>query len=216
MSIEGWRHEVCDAIKEKGKLHSYPRRAVIFHQAMASDTVYAIESGLIEISGVNRAGREVTTSIRGPGEHFGWAEGLLGEPRTRQASIIQDARLWQASIGDFLEALVARPKTMLSALASAVYRETRFAGMRYDLRGTSAYTRVAYMLRQLARGQQHETRDPRPKIRVTHEEISRLCELSRQTVTTILGEMQRNGILVLGLRSIQVVNSEWLDSETEV
>jgi CRP-like cAMP-binding protein len=215
MCIGDWRQQVCAVIRMTGAIHAYPRRSLIFQQGMKSDTVYAIETGLVEISGVNREGREVTTSIRGPGEHFGWAEGLLGETRRRQATAIQEAQIWQTSTSAFLEALAADPKSMMSALASAVYRETRFAGMRYDLSGTSAGIRLSYILRHLAKAVQVETSDPQPCVRVTHEELGRICELSRQTVTTILGDMQRNGIVTLSNRSIQVIDTEWLDREQE-
>lgn len=211
MSIGDWRNQVCSVIKTRGRLHTYARRAVIFQQGMRSDSVYAIETGLVEISGVNRDGREVTTSIRGSGEHFGWAEGLLGETRRRQATAIQDTLIWQATTVDFLDSLAGDPKSMMSALASAVYRETRFARMRYDLSGTSAETRLSYMLRHLGKGASSKTGDPEPSIKITHEELGRICELSRQTVTTILGDLQRSGFVRLSNRSIRIIDRDWLD-----
>lgn len=204
-SIQEWRHQINMAISERGTLHFYERRQIVFHQGMANNTVYGIKRGLVEISGLNASGHEVTTSIRGLGEQFGWAEGLLGEPRTRQATALQDTELWQLSIDDFLSMLLERPQIMLAALGSAVHREIRFASMRYDLRGASAYDRVSYVLCQLSRSAQSGD-VMTAKLHITHEEISRVCEMSRQTVTTILGKMQRQGILELGLRSIKVID----------
>jgi len=210
-SIASWRSEISAAIAETGRLRSYERKRVLFQQGMVSDTVYAIKSGLVEISGLNEAGHEVTSSIRGPGEQFGWAEGLLAEPRSRQATVLQEAELWELGIDAFLALLVSRPRIMLAALGSAVHRETRFATMHYDLRGRTAHTRVAYALLRLA-ARAAEGAPETPHLRITHEEISRLCELSRQTVTTILGEMQRSGILELGLRSIRILDQNQLSA----
>jgi len=210
-SIWNWRREISKAVSESGRLNFYERKRVIFHQGMPSDTVYAIKSGLVELSGLNSAGHEVTISIRGPGEPFGWSEGLLNEPRARQASVLQDAEIWEMSSTNFLDLLVQRSDIMLAALGSAVHRATRTIEMRSDLRGSSAYERVGYVLRRLATSAGEGA--PAPVIRITHEEISRVCELSRQTVTTTLGEMQRNGIVELGLRSIHVVDRAWLEAE---
>jgi CRP-like cAMP-binding protein len=70
-------------------------------------------------------------------------------------------------------------------------------------------------MRQLAKAAATEAGAHAPVIRITHEEISRLSELSRQTVTTILGEMQRNGILKLGLRSIVITSEQWLATDPD-
>ena len=211
-SIKAWRLEVLQAIRSGGALHRYGRKEVIFHQGVMGDTVYAVESGLVELSGLNPNGREVTVSIRGPGEPFGWSECLLNEPRARQATVLQEVQIWQMSAVDFFDVLVNRPEIMLAALGSAVHRATRSVEMRTDLRGSSAYNRVAYVLKRLANSSGSDAAIT-THLRITHDEISRICEVSRQTVTTILGEMQRNGLLELGLRSIHVLDEDWLSEE---
>jgi CRP-like cAMP-binding protein len=71
---------------------------------------------------------------------------------------------------------------------------------------------VRYVLNRLA-ASAHPDESGATRLRITHEEISRVCELSRQTVTTTLGEMQRNGIVQLGLRSITVLDRASLAQE---
>ena len=100
-------------------------------------------------------------------------------------------------------------------LGSALYRVTRSSEMRADLRGTTAYSRVGYVLLQLGRSTSELVAAAEPQLRITHEEISRVCDLSRQTVTTILGEMRDAGILELGLRSIRILNRARLDQQIE-
>jgi CRP/FNR family transcriptional regulator len=212
--VLGWRREISEAISEHAVVRFHERKRVVFHQGMASETVYAIKSGVVEIAGLNAAGLEMTSSIRGAGEPFGWSECLLDIPRSRQATVLQDAQLWEMGASAFLELLIARPNLMLAALGSAVHREAQTNGMRSDLRGTSAYNRVRYVLHQLARSAADEGSGG-PRLRITHEEISRICELSRQTVTTILGELQRKGVVELGLRSIHVLNPSHLERAAE-
>ncbi len=215
MDVRGWRNVISTAIREHGTLRSYARREVIFHQGVMGTAVYAVESGLIETSGLNQAGREVTLSIRGPGEPFGYSEAVLGRPRSRQASVLQDATIWQVATDAFLDLVAERPDVVLAMLGSAMYRLTLSTSMRTELRGTSAYDRVGYVLAQLANGTPALAQDPRPQLHITHEEISRVCDLSRQTVTTILGEMQDRGIVRLGLRSIELLDRSRLSHAAE-
>jgi CRP/FNR family cyclic AMP-dependent transcriptional regulator len=204
--VSRWRQDISDAVRERGVLRKFARKDVIFNQGTASEMVYAVQSGVIETSGLNASGREVTLSIRGPGEAFGYSEAVLGTPRTRQASVLQDAEVWQVSTDTFMNQLASRPDLTLAMLGSVLSRLTQSSEMRADLRGTSAYDRVGYVLAQLARSTADLAKEERPQLRITHEEISRVCDLSRQTVTTILGEMQANGIVELGLRSIRVLD----------
>lgn len=214
-SVRAWRADISAAIAERGTIRSYARKDLIFQQGMPAKAVYAVKSGLIETSGLSASGREVTLSIRGPGEPFGYSEAVLGEPRTRQASVLQDAETWELPTEAFLDMLGERPEIMLAMLGSVMYRVTRSSEMRADLRGTTAYSRVAYVLLQLANSTADLAAVPRPQLRITHEEISRVCDLSRQTVTTILGEMRDAGILELGLRSIVLKDRARLDSQID-
>jgi CRP-like cAMP-binding protein len=214
-TVQAWRNDVSTVIRELGMLHRYPRKAVIFHQGDPATAIYAVKSGLIETSGLNQAGREVTLSIRGRGEPFGYSEAVLGEPRTRQASVLQDAEIWQLATDQFLDLLADRPDIILAMLGSVLYRLTRSSEMRADLRGTAAYSRVSYVLSQIANSTEEFARAENPTLRITHEEISRVCDLSRQTVTTILGEMQQKGIVRLGLRAIQVIDRARLEHQLD-
>lgn len=214
-SVRGWRADITEAIAEHGVLRSLARKEVIFHQGMPATAVYAVKSGVIETSGLNASGREVTLSIRGPREAFGYSEAVLGKPRTRQSSVLQDAEIWELATDAFLDMIAERPDIMLAMLGSVMYRVTLSSEMRADLRGTTAYSRVGYVLLQLAGSTAEMASSDRPVLRITHEEISRICDLSRQTVTTILGEMRTAGIVELGLRSICVIDRAKLDEQIE-
>ena len=213
--VRAWRADISEAIARHGVLRRFVRKDVIFGQGMPARAVYAVKSGVIETSGLNPSGREVTLSIRGPGEPFGYSEAVLGEPRTRQASILQDAEIWELGTEAFLDMLAVRPDIMLAMLGSVMYRVTRTSEMRADLRGTTAFSRVGYVLLQLAGSTAELAAAAQPQLRITHEEISRVCDLSRQTVTTILGAMRDAGIVELGLRSIRVVDRARLEHAVE-
>ncbi len=212
-TVNDWRNDIAFAIRERGVLYRYRRKETVFQQGTAATMVYAVKSGLIETSCLNESGREVTLSIRGPGEPFGYSEAILGETRTRQASVLQDAEIWRIGSDQFLEMIAERPEIMLATLGSVLHRLTRSSEMRADLRGSSAFTRVGYVLSRLATSTQELACAETPRLLITHEELSRVCDLSRQTVSKVLETMQRKAIVGLGLRSIRVLDRAQLESQ---
>jgi CRP-like cAMP-binding protein len=213
--IHAWRAEVAAAISERGTLRRFARRQVIFVQGALSTAIYAVKTGVVETSGLNAGGREVTLSIRGPGEAFGYSEAVLGTSRTRQASVVHEAEIWELPTDAFMDMLADRPNLTLAMLGSALHRMTQSSEMRADLRGSSAHDRVGYVLSQLVRSTPELAEAAHPTLRITHEEISRLCDVSRQTVTTTLGELRDRGVVDLGLRSITVLDRARLAHDGE-
>jgi len=205
-SVDEWRRDIALVISEYGELVHYDRKQTIFHQDEPASSVYAIKNGLIETLCLNQAAREVTLSVRGPYETFGYSEVVLGVPRTRRAATLLDAEIWKLESSKFLRLLLNKPEIVLSMLGSALHRSTQSSDMRAELRGTSAFNRVGYVLCKLSVCTSELARAKTPVLPISHEELSRVCELSRQTVTKTLGIMQQQGIVELGIRSIRVLD----------
>src|SRR5690606_18429810 len=115
------------------------------------------------------------------GESFGYSESLLGRPRTRQAMVLLDAELWRMDAQAFLHLAAKKPTIILAMLGSALDRMTQSSETRADLRGTAAPIRIGYTLSRLATGTDALRKAEKPELQITHEEISRICDVSRQT-----------------------------------
>ena len=76
--IHEWRADLAAVFAAEGVLRSYRRNAYVFLQGEPATAAYAIKSGRIEIFSVSAVGREVSISIREPGEIFGTNELVLG------------------------------------------------------------------------------------------------------------------------------------------
>jgi CRP-like cAMP-binding protein len=160
-NVHIWRGEISEAVAARGVLRAYSRREIIFNQGMPSKAVYAVKSGLIETSELNASGRQVTLSIRGPGQPFGYSEAVLDTPRTRQASVLQDAEIWELRTSDFMDMLPGRPDLILAMLGSVLARTTKSSEMRADLRGTSARSRdLRAVTTRHEHGRSRQGRDP--------------------------------------------------------
>lgn len=68
----------------KGRLAHYRRRQVIYRQGDPCSSVFYVESGMVQLSVVSKAGRQAVVAMLGPGEFFG--EGCLAGQTIRMGS----------------------------------------------------------------------------------------------------------------------------------
>ncbi len=208
--FEVWRDDLCRFFEVHGQPQRFERKDVIFSQGDTPEKVYAIKDGLVDVGSVNEAGREVTYAFRGPRECFGFAEIILGEPRYRSAIALARTDVWQLDAATFVRMVESRTDVILSMLGCTLQRLNRTNEMRVELRGSSAERRIAYSLAQLAQQLAPEQSKQPVSVKLTHEELSRLCDISRQTVTFILDGFREAGILDLGSRAIVVHDTRQL------
>lgn len=207
--VEVWRRVAYESFAERGQLRSYRRNAFIFLQGEQATAAYAVKSGRVELLSISESGREVGHSIRHPGEAFGIAEILLDRERARSMRALDDVELWVVPCDVLFALIIDRPEITLALLNSALHRGIEQSTMKTSLIGTSARRRVAASLVYLARRSGAALNDPTPiDVRVTHEQLSRLCGMTRQTVTSELDRMEAEGLLSLKSRAIAI--QQWI------
>jgi CRP/FNR family transcriptional regulator, cyclic AMP receptor protein len=211
-SVAAWRSDIYVAFTEWGTLRHYSRRSIVFSEGDPSTAAYGVKQGIIGTTSISADGREIFNTLRHPGDIFGLSELILQRPRTRNAVVLDTADLVVIQRDRFLELLGARAEIILALLGSAFSRWTTLHHMRTDLAGGSARRRVASALRYLAESRAEAGTVPsNAPLHVTHETIGNLCDLSRQTVTTVLAELEAQGLVELGFRCIRLIGVADLD-----
>jgi CRP/FNR family transcriptional regulator, cyclic AMP receptor protein len=153
-------------------------------------------------------------SVRQPGEVFGITELiLLRQDRARSTRALEDSEIWILPRHDFYRLISDRPGITLALLASALDRGVEQVEMKRNLTGASARHRVASSLDYLAsRSSRTRTSGGPITVRVTHEQLSRLSGLTRQTVTSELDRLEAEGLLELKSRFIVVLDRHALQA----
>jgi CRP/FNR family cyclic AMP-dependent transcriptional regulator len=205
---------VCAAFAERGFVRQYARNAFVFLEGEPATAAYAVKSGRVELLSVSDSGREVGHSVRQPGEVFGITELILLRPeRARGARALEDSEVWVLPRDDFYGLIAERPEITLALLASALDRGVEQVELKRNLTGTSARHRVATCLDYLASRSSRTRASGGPiTVRVTHEQLSRLCGLTRQTVTSELDRLEAEGLLELKSRFIVVLDRRALQA----
>jgi CRP/FNR family cyclic AMP-dependent transcriptional regulator len=102
-----------------------PSGTVLFRHGDSGDAMYLIESGCVRISVKDLEEREVTLAEFGNGEFFGEMALLDGQPRSADATVLQEARLAVLARDDFLSFLRKNPNVAIGILGPLTHRLRR-------------------------------------------------------------------------------------------
>jgi CRP-like cAMP-binding protein len=101
MSFQPFGTGAVEALREacpSSKLIEYSPKTVLFAQGALTDTVFFIASGLVKLTHVDPAGKEIIVGIRRPGWMLGVAAALLSQPQATGAITVTPCRLLRSPV----------------------------------------------------------------------------------------------------------------------
>lgn len=104
------------------KVHEAPGNSSLFHLGDSGDSMYLIESGRVRIHVEDTTGHDVTLTEFAGGDFFGEMALLDGQPRSADATVVEDARLAILSRDDFLSFMRRNPDVALKMLSAITHR----------------------------------------------------------------------------------------------
>ncbi len=181
-----------------------------------ADKVFFIMDGRVKIGSYSETGKEITKAIIGNGEVFGELP-LAGEEQRRNFAIaMENTTACVLSVAQiqglmrehgplnlfFMKIMGNRMLEMEKRLESLVFKDSR--------------TRVVEYLKELCekKGQRVGYEWVVRKF-LTHQEIANLTATSRQTVTTVLNELENKNILTYNRRRLLVRDLDALATEAK-
>lgn len=147
--------------------------------------LWMVKQGLVELAGVTSSGKRVILSWLGPGSMVSSPrqDNLFFELKVKKRTV-----LCSSTEDDFFTAIAQYPQVstrLLRALFTQVKDQQRWIS---SLATESVPDRLLRMIKELApRWQRHDI----PAF--THEEFAQLLGTSRQTVTTLLNQLEKGG-----------------------
>ncbi|MGZ4189743.1 MAG: Crp/Fnr family transcriptional regulator [Actinomycetota bacterium] len=180
-----------------GTLRRYQRNTYLFHQEDDAEEVFLLCSGRVEIMSVSLTGyRQLHTTLEAP-QFFGEL-GVLGEGRrTTSALAVDEAAVWVVK-GDLFVRFLGEQPSASRALLRALARQVRaHEALVDDLLFLDLKGRVAKRLLGLVSPSLDEV--PRdgallPAV-VTQADLASLAGGSRESVTRVLSDFQKRGIV---------------------
>ena len=198
-----------------GHRHSYGKQAYIFRSGDPGHNVYVLERGRAKIYKVSDTRKEVILWFCFPGEIFGLAEASRGGSRDVYAQACTEAVVHRIPRERFSRFVEERPRVAMQVIDLLSCRLRVLGDILTNLATDDASSRIIKLLLRLCArygrlgsrcGILGEDRDDRVclDIPLTHQEIADMLGTSRQTVTTVMGELKRCGVLHMQQRHMHV------------
>ena len=192
--------ELSDAdIASLGRLatrRKFPKDTVVFFENEEGDFFFMILEGRIKVTILGDDGREIILSVLGPGDFFGEMALLDNEPRSATAIAVEESELLSLHRNEF-QSVLNDNKSITSALIRVLSARLRRANHQIStLALLDVYGRVARVIVDMAREEGKRLRDGRIAFRrATHQEIANRIGTTRETVTRMLKDLERQGLI---------------------
>jgi CRP-like cAMP-binding protein len=174
----------------------YPKDTVVFFENEEGDFFFMILEGRIKVTILGDDGREIILSVLGSGDFFGEMALLDNEPRSATAIAIEESELLSLHRTDF-QNVIADNRGIMAALIRILTARLRRANHQIStLALLDVYGRVARVMLDMAREEGKRLKDGRIAFRrATHQEIANRIGTTRETVTRMLKDLERHGLI---------------------
>ena len=187
-------------------LHKEPGQ-LIYLQDTKADCFYYIVSGTVRCFISSPVGEERTLTLPHGGEITGEAAFFDRMPRVSSAVAVTKCELVEVDRARLEQVFRQHPEVAF-ALLESLARRVRMLSGHVDGEFLQADRRIARHLLSLPR-------DERGALRCTHEEIGSSVGVGRVTVSRVLGELERQGLLKTGYRTVRLLDHNALEKLVE-
>jgi len=185
-----------------GPAMEYRKGQLIYLQGQCPDYLYCLQEGTVRTVIFSDQGEEKLLTVYHAGSIFGEASFFDEMPRVSSATAQTDCRIVRLS-RDKVEHLFRLHPELATLMIRYLARTVRLLSGHVDTMSfQKADTRLARLLLN------HPSADT--EIHVTHEELASALNVSRVTVSRLLGSFSQKGLVKTGYGTITLLDSEGL------
>lgn len=192
----------------------YPKGSILFVEGEDPRGVFVLCSGRAKLTTSSSEGRTLIVKLAEPGEVLGASATILGRPYEVSAETLEPSQLNFIKRDDFLRFLNAHADAcmhtaqQLSEKYQSAQREIRSLGL-----AQSTSEKLGKLLLQWCDLHGENTpRGTRIKVLLTHEEVAQMIGTTRETVTRLLSEFKRKGIIEVKGSTIVILRKPELET----
>ncbi len=197
------REEELDIINQHAVIHRYKKKDFIYLPLDEGKDVYFIKRGAVEIGYLEEDGRELTLDILSSGEIFGSLFGM--EFSDGYARALDDVELYVIGKNIFDD--------FLQEHSLLTYKLLKFLTLKIDILKdrlqilvfNNVKTRVCKQLLALYR-KSGDKKSGQIKIPLTHLDVARLVGSTRETVSHLMAELKKEGIISYKKQYISILS----------
>jgi len=197
------------AFSALGTSATLPRGATLFNEGVAAANVYVLCTGQVKLTCVSPSGKSMILKIAAPGDVLGLSAVVGGHPYEVTCESIEPIEVrciprtaFLAFLEQFGEASMHAAQSLQSEYRGA-FIEARMLSL-----SSSASGRLAHVLLDWADRAACGHAELRFNMALTHEELGSMANLSRETVTRLLGRFQKDKLLSIRGATVVILSPE--------
>ena len=180
------------------------RFATIYSEGSPADSIFFLDSGLVKIYKRGEDTKEVILQIVGAGELFGEQAIATEANRTIAAEVMQEGVIYAIPRGIFLGVCERRPELWRDISALLVARKRELEKKIELLCLHDVEYRILYYMAELARVFGATSNGCECSIPLSQGELASMIGATRETTSTTLNTLARQGVIRLGRRQLIV------------
>jgi CRP-like cAMP-binding protein len=198
-------------MNEKSTMKYSRQSESIYLPGDSAHSIYFLKEGKVKISSYSDDGKELTHAILGPGELFG-EQAIIGDKMLAQvAETTEDAVICSISVKEFERFMAQNPQLNLNVTKLLGFRLKKVRSRLEALWFKKAPDRVKQVLKDLAEEHGRPVGDEIViELKLTHQDLANLSATTRQTVTTIMNQLEKEGLLDYDRKRILIHEPEKL------
>jgi CRP-like cAMP-binding protein len=190
---------------------SLPKGEVLFRKGDHGSSFYIIVKGLIKIGVTSRVGHEVTLALLRSGDFFGEMALLDEQPRSADATAVEDTLLYVLEHDDFFSFLFQNENAVRSILRALSLRLRRTDDLFAEISFLTVPARLAKRLHELAQPLQAQEHDGKEfRIRMSQRELAAMLGVTRESINKELKILRDKGVVRTGRNAIIIQDIERL------
>ncbi len=194
-----------------GKEHIYKKHDLIFQAGPPGDHVYFLKEGHAKIYQLSPTGKEVILWFCFSGEMFGMAEVCRRGQREVYARACSYTEVIKVSQLQFKNFLTTHDEAAMLTIDLLSCRLRMLGDMLLNLTSDDVMSRLIKLLTRLCtRYGKSSDSDIILDIKLTHQDMADMIGASRQTVSSAIGELKKQGFLSIENQCIYIKNLDIL------
>lgn len=172
----------------------------LFQQGDEGDTLYAVETGLLEISVLSAEGRKLSLDLVRSGSVFGEIALFDPGPRTATVTSLEPSALVSVKRSDLVREIINKPELGIELMELAARRMRLFSEQLHQ----QAFLKMS---ERLARNILHLTEfTESQELALSQSELSNFSGASREAVSRTLADWRQSGIVDIQRNRIRILD----------
>ncbi len=186
----------------------FSKSELVFSAGTESEYVYILKTGQVKIYQLSSQGKEVILWFCFQGEVFGLSEITRGAQRSVFAQTCAPSNVYLIKRVDFNNFLMQHPDASMAIIDLLSCRLRGLSDMLTNLTADDVTSRIIKLLIRMSMLYGAQKQDMLClNMHITHQEIADMVSASRQTVSSIISQLKKEGLLFIENNSIYIYKS---------